>query len=83
MMKSSLPKTRQENECLCYFVSASISTGSLNVIDHDKTYKIQSLGIKTLLKLEKYQVDVLGRRHLVKQEKRQGFQAMKRDPHQP
>lgn len=81
--KSSLPKTRQENECFCYYVSAGISVATLTVINHDKTYSIKSMGIKTLLKLEKYQVDVLGRRHLVKHEKRQGFQAMKRDPHQP
>ena len=40
------------------------------------------MGVKTLVKLEKYQVDVLGRRHLVKHEKRQGFNTMKRDPHQ-
>lgn len=80
--KSTLPKTRQEKESFCYYVSASISSGTLTVINHDKTYTIASMGVKTLVKLEKYQVDVLGRRHLVKHEKRQGFNTMKRDPHQ-
>lgn len=35
--------------------------------------KIDSLGIKTLASIEKYEVDVLGEYHPVKQEARQGF----------
>lgn len=37
-----------------------ISTGTITVINHDETYTIPSLGLKTLLSIEKYQVDILG-----------------------
>ncbi len=41
--------------------------------NHDNTYEIKSLGVKTLAKLEKYTVDVLGEYHRVEKEPRLPF----------
>ncbi|MGI5970781.1 MAG: type II CRISPR RNA-guided endonuclease Cas9 [Oscillospiraceae bacterium] len=56
-----------------YYKKASISTASITVATHDDTYAIASLGVKTLLKLEKWQVDMLGNKTKVSREKRMGF----------
>lgn len=71
--KSTLPPKTSAREFFVYYKNASISTASITVINHDNTYKISSLGVKTLQKIEKYQVDVLGNYHKVKKEKRQYF----------
>ena len=61
-------------EWLLYFVSADISTGSIEVTSHDRKYWKKGFGIKTLLAMEKYEVDVLGKYHQVHlPEKRQTF----------
>ena len=70
---SELEKTRVCKSELLYYVSAGISAGSISVINHDNSYKIDSLGVKNLEKLEKYTVDVLGNCFPVKKEHRQGF----------
>lgn len=56
-----------------YYRKTGISTGSITVINHDKTYVINSLGVKTLFSIEKYSVDVLGNITKVGKEKRMGF----------
>ena len=66
------PKMETKDTCV-YYKAADISTGSILVITHDNSYEKRGLGIKTLLQLEKCEVDVLGNISLVKQEKRQGF----------
>ena len=71
--ESTLPPVREEKTVLMYYKSAGISVASLSCINHDNTYEIKSLGIKTLEKLEKCTVDVLGKVHTVKKEKRQSF----------
>ena len=48
------------NDCLCYFIKFGISTGALSIETHDRKFAQTSLGGKTLLSIEKYQVDVLG-----------------------
>ena len=48
------------NDCLCYFVGFDISNGALSVETHDRKFVRPGLGGKTLLRIEKYQVDVLG-----------------------
>ncbi len=77
-----LTKAREESDLensytikseFLYYVSASISTGSLTCETHDGSYRIPSMGIKTLERLEKYSVDVLGEHYPVKRETRQGF----------
>jgi CRISPR-associated endonuclease Csn1 len=70
---STLPKELVVSEGMLYYVSANISVASIRVIDHDNSYTIKSMGIKTLKSLEKYQVDVLGSISKVKKEKRQYF----------
>ncbi|HQD90351.1 MAG TPA: type II CRISPR RNA-guided endonuclease Cas9 [Syntrophomonadaceae bacterium] len=56
-----------------YYKKAGISTASITVESHDRSYSIPSLGVKTLLLLEKWEVDVLGNRYRVKKERRQYF----------
>ena len=70
---STLPDSYETKSELLYFVSAGISTASLTCRNHDNSYLISSLGIKTLEAFEKYTVDVLGEYSPVKRETRQGF----------
>lgn len=77
--ESTLPDSYETKAEILYYRGASISTGSLKCINHDNTYKIDSLGVKTLKSIEKYTVDVLGEYHAVRMEKRQGFDNMRRD----
>ena len=70
---SDLPDKFITKEAIVYYKSASISGGSICIITHDNSYTVKGLGVKTLQKLEKYQVDVLGNISLVKKEKRQPF----------
>lgn len=70
---SGEPKV-QRDEWMLYYVSAGISTGSITVTTHDRRYQKGSLGLKTLLSIEKYEVDPLGEYHKVRiPEKRQTF----------
>ena len=70
---STLPKTMNANSFLSYYIKAGISTASVTVITHDNAYVINSLGLKTLVSLEKYTVDPLGNYHKITKEKRQYF----------
>ena len=64
----------KQKEWLLYYVGAGISTGSITVTTHDRKYQKGSLGIKTLLSIEKYEVDPLGEYHKIHtQEKRKAF----------
>ncbi len=64
----------QRKEWMLYYVGASISTGAITVTTHDRKYQKGSLGVKTLLSVEKYEVDPLGEYHKVHTpEKRQTF----------
>lgn len=71
---SSLQPTISRKSPLLYYKKTSISSGSITCITHDNTYQIPSLGVKTLVSLEKYTVDVLGNYHRVEKEHRQSFQ---------
>jgi len=71
--ESTLPETLEIKSEFLYYKCANISSGAISCINHDNTYTIDSLGIKTLEKFEKYTVDVLGNLHQVKEEKRQPF----------
>lgn len=75
---STLEKETQMNCGLTYFEGGNISTGAITVTTHDNAYIVGSLGFKTLQKVQKYQVDVLGNYTLVKKEKRQNFPAQRR-----
>ena len=66
--------TLSRKEWLLYYVGAGISTASITATTHDRRYLISSLGIKSLISIEKYEVDILGGCHKVKSpEKRQSF----------
>lgn len=52
-----------------YYKGIDISTGAAVIINHDNSFE-GKIGLKTLLKLQKYTVDVLGNIHLVAKEKR-------------
>lgn len=71
--ESTLPEHHETKSSLVYYCSTNISGGKIKCITHDNTYQIESLGVKTLLRLEKYTVDVLGEYHPVGKETRQGF----------
>ncbi len=70
---STLPTFYQTKEEFCYYKSTDISTASIRLINNDSSYFVKSLGVKTLLSLEKYQVDVLGNYHKVEKEALQTF----------
>jgi len=70
---SSLPEAIEGREFLLYYNSADISTGAIGCISNDNSYKIRGLGIKTLERMEKYTVDILGEYHPVRKEERQRF----------
>ena len=66
------------NDLIAYYVKADISTGSIAIQSNDNSYSKRGLGIKTLEKLKKYEVDVLGQIHEVKlPEKRMPFNIKK------
>jgi len=58
-----------------YYVKAGISTNSFTVESHDGSETIPSMGIKTLDKIDKYVVDVLGNYHQVSREPRLSLQS--------
>lgn len=71
--ESTLPSTVEVKCEFMYYKGAGIAGAVISCINHDNTYEVKSLGIKTLEKLEKCTVDILGEVHPVKKEKRQSF----------
>ena len=70
---STLPSTVEVKSEFLYYKGAGIAGAVISCINHNNTYEVKSLGIKTLEKLEKCTVDVLGEVHTVKEKKRQSF----------
>ena len=61
-------------DTVCYFTGANIATGAIDAESLDRQYSLISMGIQRMDKLEKYSVDILGRRRPVKNEAyRQSF----------
>jgi len=78
--KSTLPQTKTvsgSEGLFLYFDGLDISTATFSGITHDNTYKKRGIG-KTSLKIEKYEVDVLGNIRKIQSEKRQKFNLKKR-----
>lgn len=71
--ESTLPDTYETKQEMLYYISAGISVASIACRTHDNSYEIRSMGIKTLEKLEKFTVDVLGEYHKVEREPRMAF----------
>lgn len=74
---STLPKEIYGNGMFLYYNAANISKGSITVFNSDGTHKIESLGIKTLLNIEKFTVDPIGNVTKVNSEKRLKFNTNK------
>ena len=75
--ESTLAPSYETKSALLYFTSANINTAAISCCNHDNSYCIESLGIKTLESIEKYSVDVLGVCHPVQREKRLDFSGKK------
>ncbi len=71
--ESTLPDTYETKQEMLYYISANIHTAAIGCRNHDNTYEIGGMGIKTLEKLEKFAVDVLGEYHKVEKEPRMAF----------
>ena len=70
---STLPKEKYCNNEFFYYRGAGISVAQISIITNDNSYIQSSLGIKSLLKIEKYQVDPIGNITKVNREKRMYF----------
>lgn len=78
MAKDSKRKNICVNEMLGYYIKCNISSANISISTHDRMYWQDSLGVKRLLELKKYQVDVLGNYSEVKlPEKRMKFNLKK------
>jgi len=71
--KSKKPDSIENKEMLLYYSGTGIATASIKVISHDNCYKIDNLGVKTLLNIEKYYVDIMGKIYKAPKEERKGF----------
>ena len=76
--ESTLEKEIVRNKGIVYFEGGDISTAAISITTPEDAYFSRGLGFKTLQKVQKYQVDVLGNYTLVKKEKRQNFPAQRR-----
>lgn len=63
----------KHEEVYGYFNNADISTASIQIVAHDNSFMARGIGIQNLDKLDKYQVDILGNKFLVKKESRKMF----------
>ncbi|MDR1565333.1 MAG: type II CRISPR RNA-guided endonuclease Cas9 [Oscillospiraceae bacterium] len=70
---STLPDKTTQDGVFVYYKGLNIANGNIAVINHDNSYCVQSLGVKTLVALEKHQVELLGKHYKVKHEKRMQF----------
>ena len=71
--ESTLPDTYETKQEMLYYISAGIAVAAISCRTHDAAYEIKSMGSKTLEKLEKFTVDVLGEYHKVEREPRMAF----------
>lgn len=71
--ESTLAKSLLLKEGYFYYKGTNISTAAIGIINHDNTYSVGGLGVKTLPVIEKYQVDVLGNITKAGKEKRMRF----------
>ena len=71
--KSKKSNSIQNKEFLLYYNNTGIATASIKMFTQDSCYKIDNMGVKTLLKLEKYYVDIMGKIYKAPKEERKGF----------
>jgi CRISPR-associated endonuclease Csn1 len=70
---STLAKSLLLKEGYFFYRGTGITNATISIINHDNTYHVASLGVKTLPIIEKYQVDVLGNITKSGKEKRMRF----------
>lgn len=58
------------NEFLLYYNSTGISVASIKLNTHDNCYGVDSCGVKNLLSIEKYYVDIMGNIYKANKEER-------------
>jgi len=68
----TLPAKLEKQKEYLYYKGTNIATGNITTINHDNSYYFEG-GAKTLLALEKWQVDVLGNISQIGRETRKGF----------
>lgn len=74
MNKDSKKEDINVNEIFGYYIKCNIANAQIAISTHDRIYWQQSLGVKSLLEIKKYEVDVLGNYTEVKlPEKRMKF----------
>lgn len=71
--KSEKPNQIKGEELLLYYNSTGISTASIKVFTHDKCYSVENCGVKTLLGMEKYYVDIMGKIYKAPKEERKSI----------
>lgn len=64
---------REGKEIFGYYDGCDRTNASIHILPHDQIKPLRSNGVKTLDKVEKYCIDILGNYHLVRGEKRQGI----------
>lgn len=64
----------KEKTVFGYYRACDRSTGAIQISNHCELIKPERVGVKTAVKLEKYQVDVLGNYYPIKREKRIGLE---------
>lgn len=60
----------KNNEFLLYYNSTNISVASIKLYTHDNCYFQAGIGVKTLLNIEKYYVDIMGKIYKAQNEER-------------
>ena len=70
--KSKKASEIKNKDFLVYYNSLNISTGAIDIKIHDNAY-VNTLGAKTLLDIEKYYVDIMGKVYKAPKEERKGL----------
>lgn len=68
-----LPEKYYAKTEFVYYKGMNINSASITVLNHDASYIVKGLGVKTLVSIEKYTVDVLGYYHKEKHMTRRPF----------
>ena len=72
-VKSKKAESIASREIVAYYLGTDISSASIKILSHDGCYTTRGLGVKTLLNIEKLNVDVMGNVFNAPQENRRGL----------
>lgn len=71
--KSENPNQVKGEELLLYYRSTDVTSASIKLFTHDNCYFIKGCGVKTLLGIEKYYVDIMGKIYKAPKEERKSI----------